>query len=230
MTAHVVVRDFDRVDASVAEGLAALGVSTVHEADQRRGAFAPEIRPIQTGVCIAGPAVTVRCHPGDNLMVHAAVETCRPGDIVVITTTSPSTDAMLGELLATSLRAHGAIGVVIDAGVRDVAQLRAMGFPVWARAVSPQGTVKASPGSVNVPVVCGGQLVHPGDAIVADDDGVVVVPRARAAAVLEAGRRREAAEAAKRERLAAGELGVDMYDLRPLLAQLGVSYLDRPPA
>jgi 4-hydroxy-4-methyl-2-oxoglutarate aldolase len=230
VTAHVVVRDFDRVDAGVAAGLAALGVSTVHEADQRRGAFAPEIRPIQSGVAIAGPAVTVLCHPGDNLMVHAAVETCRPGDIVVITTTSPSTDAMLGELLATSLRAHGAIGVVVDAGVRDVAQLRAMGFPVWTRATSPQGTVKASPGSVNVPVVCAGRLVHPGDAIVADDDGVVVVPRARAAAVLEAGRRREAAEVAKRERLAAGELGVDMYQLRPLLAQLGVSYLDRPPA
>ncbi|MBX6748397.1 MAG: 4-carboxy-4-hydroxy-2-oxoadipate aldolase/oxaloacetate decarboxylase [Micromonosporaceae bacterium] len=229
MTAHVIVRDFERVDPALAEGLAALGVSTVHEADQRRGALAPEIRPIQSGVCIAGPAVTVSCHPGDNLMIHAAVETCRPGDVVVVATTSPSTDGMLGELLATSLRAHGAIGVVLDAGVRDVAQLRAMGFPVWARAISPRGTVKASPGSVNVPVVCAGQVVYPGDAIVADDDGVVVVPRARAAAVLEAGRRREAAEAGKRERLAAGELGVDMYNLRPLLAELGVSYLDRPP-
>jgi 4-hydroxy-4-methyl-2-oxoglutarate aldolase len=172
--------------------------------------------------------VTVSCHPGDNLMIHACVETCRPGDILVITTTSPSTDGMIGELLATSLRAHGAIAVVTDGGVRDVAELREMGFPVWARAISPQGTVKASPGSVNVPVVCGGQAVRPGDAIVADDDGVVVIPRERGAAVLEAGRKREASEASRRERLAAGELGMDMYDLRPLLASLGVAYQDRP--
>jgi 4-hydroxy-4-methyl-2-oxoglutarate aldolase len=161
-------------------------------------------------------------------MIHAAVETCRPGDILVVTTTSPSTDGMLGELLATSLRAHGVIAAVIDAGVRDVAQLRAMGFPVWARAISPQGTVKASPGSVNIPVICGRQLVRPGDAIVADDDGVVVVPRERAGAVWEAGHGREVSEATKRERLASGELGVDMYNLRPLLASLGVTYQDHP--
>jgi 4-hydroxy-4-methyl-2-oxoglutarate aldolase len=230
VNAHVVVRDFDRTDRSTLDGLAALGVSTAHEADHRRGALATAIRPIQAGTRIAGAAVTVSCHPGDNLMIHAAVETCRPGDILVVTTTSPSTDGMLGELLATSLRARGVLGVVLDAGVRDVAELRGMDFPVWARAISPQGTVKASAGSVNTPVVCAGQLVHPGDAIVADDDGVVVVPRDRAHAVLDAGRAREAAEADKRTRLAAGELGLDMYGLRKLLADLGVTYVDRPPS
>jgi 4-hydroxy-4-methyl-2-oxoglutarate aldolase len=223
---HVVVRDFCRTEAAVLAGLAELGVSTVHEANGRRGALAPRIRPIQDGRAIAGSAVTVSCHPGDNLMIHAAVETCRPGDVLVVTTTSPSTDGMVGELLATSLRAHGAMAVVIDAGVRDVARLRAMRFPVWARAVSPQGTVKASPGSVNVPIVCAGVLVHPGDAVVADDDGVVVIPRVGAEDVLTAGRRREANEAEKRTRLAAGELGVDMYGLRALLAELNVSYVD----
>jgi len=223
---YVVVRNVVRLDASVLAGLAELGVSTVHEADHRRGALDPAIRPIQSGARIAGPAVTVSCAPGDNLMVHAAVETCRPGDILIVTTTSPSTDGMIGELLATSLRAHGVIGIVTAAGIRDVAELRAMEFPVWARAVNPQGTVKASPGSVNVPVVCGGQIVHPGDAIVADDDGVVVVPRDRCAEVLEAGRARAANEDAKRTKLAAGELGVDMYGLREKLAELGVTYVD----
>lgn len=226
---HVVVRTFDRTDATVLAGLAELGVATVHEADGRRGVLDPAIRPIQSGARIAGSAVTVSCHPGDNLMIHAAVETCRPGDILVVTTTSPSTDGMIGELLATSLRAHGVIGIVTAAGIRDTAELRAMAFPVWARAISPQGTVKVSPGSVNVPVICGGQLVHPGDAIVADDDGVVVVPRGRAADVLQAGRARAASEDAKRAKLAAGELGVDMYGLRSLLAELGVTYVDGPP-
>jgi 4-hydroxy-4-methyl-2-oxoglutarate aldolase len=230
VSGHRVVRAILRPDADTVNGLAAAGVSTVHEAQGRRGAFAPTIRPIQDGARVAGPAVTVSCHAGDNLMLHAAVEVCQPGDILVVVTTSPSTDGMLGELLATSLAAHGVVGVVIDAGVRDVAQLRAMRFPVWARAISPQGTVKASPGSVNVPVVCGGQSVSPGDVVVADDDGVVVVPRAEAAQVLAAARAREAAEATKRARLAAGELGVDMYDLRPLLAKLGVTYEDGPPA
>jgi len=223
---YVVVRNVVRPDASVLAGLAELGVSTVHEADHRRGALDPAIRPIQSGARIAGPAVTVSCAPGDNLMVHAAVETCRPGDILIVTTTSPSTDGMIGELLATSLRAHGVIGIVTAAGIRDVAELRAMEFPVWARAINPQGTVKASPGSVNVPVVCGRQIVHPGDAIVADDDGVVVVPRDRCAEVLEAGRARAANEDAKRTKLAAGELGVDMYGLREKLAELGVTYVD----
>ena len=226
MSPYVVVRNVVRPDASVLAGLAELGVSTVHEADHRRGALDPAIRPIQSGARIAGPAVTVSCAPGDNLMVHAAVETCRPGDILIVTTTSPSTDGMIGELLATSLRAHGVIGIVTAAGIRDVAELRAMEFPVWARAVNPQGTVKASPGSVNVPVVCGGQIVHPGDAIVADDDGVVVVARDRCAEVLEASRARAANEDAKRTKLAAGELGVDMYGLREKLAELGVTYVD----
>ena len=228
MSAYVVVREVHRAAPEILDGLAEAGVSTVHEADQRRGALAPRLRPIQQGARIAGSAITVSCHPGDNLMIHAAVETCRPGDVLVVTTTSPSTDGMLGELLATSLAAHGVRGVILDAGVRDVAELRAMGFPVWSRAISPQGTVKASPGSVNVPVVCGGQPVHPGDAVVADDDGIVVVPRERAEAVLAAARARIADEAAKRSRFAAGELGVDMYDLRPLLAKLGVTYADRP--
>jgi 4-hydroxy-4-methyl-2-oxoglutarate aldolase len=229
MSTHVVVRDVARTDASLLAGLAELGVSTVHEADQRRGALDPAIRPIQVGARIAGSAVTVLCPPGDNLMVHAAVEACRAGDILVVTTTSPSTDGMIGELLATSLRAHGVIGVVTAAGVRDAANLRAMEFPVWARAIHPQGTVKASAGSVNVPVVCGGQLVHPGDAVVADDDGVVVVPRDRCADVLRAAQARAANEESKRAKLAAGELGVDMYGLRAVLAELGVTYVDGAP-
>jgi 4-hydroxy-4-methyl-2-oxoglutarate aldolase len=229
VSGHRVVRDITRPAAHTVKGLAEAGVSTVHEAQGRRGAFATAIRPIQQDARIAGPAVTVSCHAGDNLMLHAAVEVCRPGDVLVVVTTSPSTDGMLGELLATSLAAHGVVGVVIDAGVRDVAALRAMRFPVWARAISPQGTVKASPGSVNVPVVCGGQLVTPGDVVVADDDGVVVVSRAEAEDVLAAARNREAAEATKRSRLAAGELGLDMYNLRPLLADLGVTYEDGEP-
>ncbi|GAA4587856.1 4-hydroxy-4-methyl-2-oxoglutarate aldolase [Actinoplanes octamycinicus] len=224
MSRHVVVRTFERIDPEVAKGLAEQGASTVHEADGRRGAFRPELHPLQRGVRIAGAAVTVSCHPGDNLMIHAAVETVRPGDVVVVTTTSPSTDGMLGDLLATSLRAHGAVGVVMDAGVRDAAELRAMGFPVWTRAISPQGTVKASPGSVNVPVTICGQVVGPGDAVIADDDGIVVVPRDRAAGVLVAARQRTANEESKRARLAAGELGVDLYRLRPLLDRLGVEY------
>jgi 4-hydroxy-4-methyl-2-oxoglutarate aldolase len=226
VSAHVVGRDVVRAEASVLAGLAELGVSTVHEADQRRGALDPAIRPIQAGARIAGAAVTVSCPPGDNLMVHAAVEFLRPGDILVVTTTSPSTDGMIGELLATSMRAHGAVGLVTAAGVRDAKELRAMGFPVWARAINPQGTTKTKPGSVNVPVVCGGQLVHPGDAIVADDDGVVVVPRSRSAEVLEAGGKRAGDEEAKRAKFAAGELGVDMYGLRTLLPDLGVTYVD----
>ncbi|MEU4692594.1 4-carboxy-4-hydroxy-2-oxoadipate aldolase/oxaloacetate decarboxylase [Actinoplanes sp. NPDC023714] len=226
MSRHVIVRSTRRIPSGVAAGLAEAGASAVHEADGRRGALGPGITPIQDGARIAGSAVTVSCHPGDNLMIHAAVEQVRPGDVVVVTTTSPSTDGMLGDLLATSLRARGAAGVVVDAGVRDVAGLRAMGFPVWSRAISTQGTVKASPGSVNVPVVVGGQVIRPGDAVVADDDGVVVVPHERAAAVLEAARERVANEESKRERLAAGELGLDMYRLRPLLERLGVTWVD----
>ena len=229
MSEHVVVRNVVRTEASVLAGLAEMGASTVHEVDQRRGVLDPAIRPIQVGTRIAGSAVTVLCPPGDNLMIHAAVETCRPGDVLVVGTASPSTDGMIGELLATSLRAHGVIGIVTAAGVRDVFGLRAMEFPVWARAISPQGTVKASPGSVNVPVVCGGQVVHPGDVIVADDDGVVVVPRERATAVLAAARARAANEQVKRAKLAGGELGIDMYGLRALLKDLGVTYVDDLP-
>jgi 4-hydroxy-4-methyl-2-oxoglutarate aldolase len=228
VTRHVVVRGIERVDPAALADLAALGVSTVHEADGRRGCLSTAIRPVQQGACVAGSAVTVLCQPGDNLMLHAAVEVCGPGDLVVVATTSRSTDSMLGELLATSLRARGVVAVVSDAGVRDVARLRGMSFPVWARAVSPQGTVKASPGSVNVPVVCGGQLVTPGDAVIADDDGVVVVPAQRIAAVVEAGRARAVGEDAKRARLAAGELSVDLYDLRGLLAGIGVRHVDGP--
>ncbi|MBB2944458.1 4-hydroxy-4-methyl-2-oxoglutarate aldolase [Actinoplanes lutulentus] len=228
MSRHVVVRSNKKINPDILTGLAEAGSSTVHEADGRRGAIDPALKPIQAGARIAGSAVTVSCHPGDNLMIHAAVEQVRPGDIVVITTTSPSTDGMLGDLLATSLRARGAIGVILDAGVRDVAELREMGFPVWSRAISTQGTVKASPGSVNVPIVVGGQVINPGDAVIADDDGVVVVAHERAAEVLEAARKRTANEESKRERLAAGELGLDMYHLRPLLAELGVVYVDEP--
>jgi 4-hydroxy-4-methyl-2-oxoglutarate aldolase len=228
VSAHVVIRDVVRTEASVLAGLAELGVSTVHEADQRRGALDPAIRPIQAGVRIAGAAVTVSCPPGDNLMVHAAVEFLRRGDILVVTTTSPSTDGMIGELLATSMRAHGAVGLVTAASVRDAEELRAMGFPVWARAINPQGTTKTKPGSVNVPVVCGGQLVHPGDAVVADDDGVVVVPRLDCAKVAKAGEEREKKEAGTRARLQKGELGLDVYDMRKALAEKGLKYVDGP--
>ncbi|HKE72002.1 MAG TPA: 4-carboxy-4-hydroxy-2-oxoadipate aldolase/oxaloacetate decarboxylase [Acidimicrobiales bacterium] len=226
MTArHVVVRTIDRPDPEVVAALGECGTATVHEAMGRRGFAGPGLRPIQQGVRLAGPAVTVSCHPGDNLMVHAAVEVCREGDVLVVTTTAPSTHGMFGELLATSLVARGVRALVIDAGVRDTAELRDQGFPVWARHVSCEGTVKASPGSVNVPVVLGGTVVAPGDVVCADDDGVVVVGREGAAEALEQARRREAREDATRARLAAGELGLDIYGLRATLADLGVEYV-----
>lgn len=223
---HVVVRSELAPDAGAVAELARQGVATVHEAQGRRGLLGPEIRPRQDGATIAGRAVTVLSQPGDNLMVHAAVEQCRPGDVLVIATTSESTDGMVGDLLAVSLRSRGVLGLVTAGGVRDVAELRRIGFPVWSRAVHAQGTVKATPGSVNVPVVVAGALVHPGDVVVADDDGVVVVARAEAAEVAAAGLARLRNEEGKRARFAAGELGLDMYGLRPELERMGVKYVE----
>jgi len=228
MTGYV-VRSVDRADPETVAALRAAGVAAGHEAAGRIGLLGPAIQARQAGTTIAGSAITVSCHPGDNLMIHAAVEVCRPGDVLVVTTTSPSTDGMFGDLLATSLMAHGVVGLVSDAGVRDIATLREMGFPVWSRAVHAQGTVKASPGSVNIPVVAAGQLVRPGDIVVADDDGVLVLPVAMGRPTADAAAKRLANEAAKREQLASGTLGVDMYNLRPLLAELGVQYVDRLP-
>ncbi len=224
---HVVVRTIDRADGATIDALAPVGTATVHEAIGRRGYLGPEIGAIQQGAKIAGSAVTVSCHPGDNLMIHAAVEVCQPGDVLVVTTTAPSTHGMFGDLLASSLMARGVRGLVIDAGVRDSADLRDMGFPVWSRWISCEGTVKASPGSVNIPVVVNGQLVEPGDVICADDDGVVAVPRAEAAWGLAQSEGRLGKEAATRAKLQAGELGLDMYGLRPTLDALGVVYVDR---
>ena len=226
---HHVVRTVDRADPDVITALGEAGVATAHEAAGRVGLLGPAIVARQTGSTIAGSAITVSCHPGDNLMIHAAVEVCHPGDVLVVATTSPSTDGMFGDLLATSLTARGILGLVIDAGVRDIATLRQMGFPVWSRAVHAQGTVKASPGSVNVPVVAAGAIVRPGDVVVADDDGVLALPVRNAAAVLTAAQQRLADESSKRARLAAGTLGLDLYDLRPLLTDLGVRYVDRLP-
>ena len=207
--------------------LGQLGVATVHEAQARTGLLLPYMRPIYNSARVAGPAVTVLCQAGDNLMIHAAVELCQAGDVLVVTTTSESTDGMFGELLATSLRARGVAGLIIDAGVRDVADLTTMDFPVWAKAISAQGTVKATAGSVNVPVTCGGQLVRPGDAVIGDVDGVVIVPREDVADVVKAGQQRLSKEEKNRERLRAGEAGLDMYGLRAKLKDLGVVYVEQ---
>lgn len=226
MNRHVVVRVIERADPSVIEGLGDAGTATVHEAIGRVGFVGPHITAIQRDTRIAGSAVTVLSHPGDNIMIHAAVEVCRPGDVLVVVNTAPSTHGMFGELLATSLAARGVRGLVIDAGVRDTIELREMGFPVWAQHVSCQGTVKNTPGSVNIPVVLGGVSVHPGDVVCADDDGVVVVARSDAAWALDRVRDRLAKESATRIRLEAGELGVDIYGLRAKLVELGVEYVD----
>jgi 4-hydroxy-4-methyl-2-oxoglutarate aldolase len=226
MNRHVVVRTIPRADPAVIAGLADAGSATVHEAIGRRGYAGPDIRPIQSDVRIAGSAVTVSSHPGDNLMIHAAVEVCQEGDVLVVTNTAPSSHGMFGELLGCSVMAHGVRGLVLDAGVRDTRELRELGFPVWSRHVSCQGTVKASPGSVNVPVVLGGIAVAPGDIVCADDDGVVVVPHDEAEWALAQSRARIAAEDQSRAKLKAGELGIDFYGLRAKLAELGVEYVD----
>ncbi|MCP5024952.1 MAG: 4-carboxy-4-hydroxy-2-oxoadipate aldolase/oxaloacetate decarboxylase [Actinomycetia bacterium] len=223
---HVVVRKIARAPLGTVDHLGSVGTATVHEAIGRRGYVGPDITPIQQGVKVAGTAVTVLSHPGDNLMIHAAVEVCQEGDILVVVNTAPSTHGMFGDLLASSLMARGVRGLVIDAGVRDTADLREMGFPVWSRHVSCQGTVKATPGSVNVPVVMGGLTIHPGDVVCADDDGVVVVGRHEAAWGLEKSNERLAREEASRQLLLAGELGVDFYGLRQTILDLGVEYVD----
>lgn len=223
---HVVVHRIERAAPDVVTALGTAGAATVHEAIGRRGYLGADIVARVPGLRLGGSAVTVLSHPGDNLMIHAAVEVCRPGDVLVVAHTAPSAHGEFGELLATSLRAHGVLGIVTDAGVRDVAELRAMGFGVWSRHVSCQGTVKGTPGSVNVSVAIGGVVVDPGDIVCGDDDGVVAVPRAEAEWALEASNARLANEDDKRQRLVAGELGVDMYQLRPLLERLGVRRLD----
>jgi 4-hydroxy-4-methyl-2-oxoglutarate aldolase len=221
-----IVRRTPRAEAAVIRALGDQGVATVHEAQGRTGLMRPYMRPIYPAARVSGSAVTISCQPGDNLMIHAAIEVCRPGDVLVVTTTSESTDGMFGELLGVSARAHGVAGLVIDAGVRDVADLTTMDFPVWAKAISAQGTVKNTPGSINIPVVCAGMIVHPGDVIVGDADGVVVVARQNAPEVARLGAERVAKEQKTRERLRAGELGLDFYGLRARLAELGVQYID----
>lgn len=226
MNRHVIVRTIERAEQAIIDQLGEAGTATVHEAIGRIGYVGPHIRPIQHGTKVAGSAVTVLSHPGDNIMIHAAIEVCQPGDILVVANTAPSTHGMFGDLLATSLMARGVRGLVIDAGVRDTMDLRQMGFPVWSQHVSCQGTVKNTPGSVNVPVVLGGITVQPGDVICADDDGVVVVERADAAWALEQSAARLGKEAATRARLEAGELGLDFYGLRQKLIEIGVEYVD----
>ncbi|WP_194892714.1 4-carboxy-4-hydroxy-2-oxoadipate aldolase/oxaloacetate decarboxylase [Catenulispora pinisilvae] len=222
---NVVVTGVPRPPLDQLDELARFGVATVHEALGRIGYLGPRIRPIQQGTRIAGSAVTALCWPGDNLMIHAAVEQCGPGDVLVVSTASPCTDGLFGELLATSLAARGIRGLVMDAGVRDTAELRAMGFPIWTRHVSAQGSVKATAGAVNVPLVVGGQSVLPGSVIVADDDGVLTVPAHELPRAIEASRAREAKEQITRDVLAAGQLGLDRYGLRALLGELGVEYV-----
>lgn len=225
MSGPVVVTDPPRADLDQVDALAGYGVATVHEALGRTGYCGPSLRPTHLGSRIGGTAVTALCWPGDNLMIHVAVEQCRPGDLLVVTTTSPSTDGLFGELFATALQERGVRGLVTETGVRDVAELHEMGFPVWSAAVSAQGTVKATAGAVNVPITVGGQWIRPGDAVLADDDGVMRVPRADVPRGVEAARARVDKEEATRAAFSGGQLGLDRYDLRPKLEQLGVRYL-----
>jgi 4-hydroxy-4-methyl-2-oxoglutarate aldolase len=226
---NVVVRNIKRTDAGLVKRLGVLGVATAHEAYGRSGLMKPYMRPVWQGGEAAGTAVTVLTHPGDNWMIHVAVEQCREGDILVVGCSADNTDGMFGDLLATSLMARGVKALVIDAGIRDAKSLREMGFPVWSKAISAKGTVKAALGAVNVPVVCAGVNVVPGDAIVADDDGVVVVKRGDAADVVAKGEKRHADEESKRKRLASGELGLDMYGMREPLKKAGLTYVDELP-
>ncbi len=222
----IAVRQIARADAASVAALAKFGVATVHEAMGRTGLLNTTMRPIYPGAKACGTAVTILAHPGDNWMLHVAAELLQPGDVAVLGTSSPNTDGMFGELLATSFRARGAVGLVIDAGCRDTAELREMGFPVWSHSVNAKGTVKATVGSVNTPILCAGALVHPGDVVVADDDGIVIVPRLHAAGVAAAAAARETKEAGTRKRLAAGELGLDVYGMREPLAKSGLRYYD----
>ena len=223
---HQIIRNIPRAAAEVIQILGEQGVATVHEAQGRTGLLNPYMRPIYPSARVAGSAITISCQPGDNLMIHAAIEVCQPGDVLVVVTTSESTDGMFGELLATSCQAHGIAGLVIDAGVRDVADLTAMDFPVWSKAISAQGTVKATPGSVNIDVVCAGAIVRPGDVVIGDVDGVVVVKRELAAEIAVLGQKRVEKEQQSRTKLKAGEFGVDFYGLRAKLKELGVEYVD----